>query len=101
MHNVLQAIKVICGLLLVIGPFTSRFRRETSRWVQIAVPIAGALTLVHVVFSSYIEGLRIAGNPQYWHTLRHQGFLGGIVCGILLSFLLQLVIDRISKTRGA
>ena len=101
MSNVLQALKLIGGLLFLIAPFTARFRRESPLWVQIAVPFSGALTEIHVALTYYLNGLRAAHDPQYWRVLGPRNFLGGIVVGILLSFLLHYVCGRISKTRNA
>ena len=101
MSNVLQALKLIGGLLLLIAPFTARFRRESPGWVQIAVPLAGALTEIHVALTYYLVRLSAAHDPRYWHILRHLSFVGGVILGILASFLLQYVCGRISKTRNA
>jgi hypothetical protein len=101
MPNVLQALKLIGGLLLLIAPFTARFRREAPRWVQLAIPLAGALTEVHVALTYYVHSLSAAQDPRYWHFLRHRSFLGGVIAGILLSFLLQYLCDRLWKTRNA
>src|SRR4051812_26226038 len=101
MSNVLQALKLIGGLLFLIAPFKARFRRESPLWVQITVPLPGALIEIHVALTYYLNGLRAAHDSQYWRVLGPRSFLGGIIVGVLLSLLLQYVCRRISKTRNA
>jgi hypothetical protein len=101
MSNVLQVLKIIGGLLLLIAPFTLSFRRESPLWTQIAVPLAGALIEVHVAMTYYLNGLRAAHDPQYWRVLGPRSFLGGMIVGVVLSYLLQYVCGRIAKNRRA
>jgi hypothetical protein len=99
MTNVLQAIKMIGGLLLLIFPFIARFRRGAPPWVRIVLPFAGMLTGIQVAITYYLNGLRIARDPEYWRVLGHWSFLSGLIVGILLSFITHTICDRISKTR--
>ncbi len=101
MSNILQALKLLGRLLLLIAPFTARFRRESPLWAQTAVPFSGALTEMHVALTYYLNGLRAAHDPQCWRVLGQRSLLGGIIIGILLSFLLQYVCARVSKPRNA
>jgi hypothetical protein len=99
MSNVLLAIKVLGGFLLLIAPLFAGFRREGARWVQVAVPLVGLLIEIQVGLTYYVEKLRAARDPDYWHILPLRSFLGGVVVGILLSYLLQFFCARISKTQ--
>lgn len=101
MNNVLQAIEIIGGALYLTAPFTARFRREAPPWVRIAVPLSGLLTEMHVVLTYYSERLHAAHDSRYWRMIGPRSFLGGVISGIILSFFLHYVCDRIAKNRNA
>jgi len=101
MITILQILKLIGGVLLLIAPFTKRFRQDSAPWVKIAVPLAGALTEIHVVVTHQLEAFSAVSNSQYWLTLSNRSFLGGTIIGILLCILMHSICTRFSKSNKA
>ena len=101
MFTISQVTEILGGVLLLVAPFIARFRRGSSRWVQIASPIAGAFTELHVALTYRLQSLSIAQDPHYWSVAVQRGFVAGLAMGILLTYLLYYFCQRVSKSPTA
>ena len=97
----LRFIEIAGALLLLIAPFTPRYRRWEPPWMRVITVLAGVSVALRVGLSFYFDALRVTHDSQYSRLVPIRSEIGGVSIGFCASVLIFYCFDRDPKTRNA
>jgi amino acid transporter len=93
-----QLAEIVCGALLLVAPFTPRYRREAPRWILLITFLAGLLCILYATSGAYLDSIRVANEPAYMRFRPLRSFVGGIAVGFATSVVLYSLSKRANRT---